>query len=164
MHNIEQKEILSQLLEHINLCLHAYRSEELVRERHGEDKSEAKYRRSWSPMRILQNHLHLFLDESGCDQCIAIATLLIYMIEKEFSDLCMGAPWDNLGIIDLAREASLDSLLEFLKSINSSLENSDEKTDEQLWQAFRKFEEEYNKILMEVNQKDSVAIKNLAID
>lgn len=161
---MEQKlrgdEVLRDLSEHISWCLSQYPVTEDVQLDSEEMKDEG-FHPDWSALRTLQNHLHYFLGHEESEQSSAVATLLVFIIGRIFSDLCTDTPWDDRCVINNARRQAHNAVMKLLTRFKSGVELTREDSDKVLWEAFREFEKEYSKILSTVNEKDLGALEPL---
>ncbi len=156
-HTNSVSEVLDELLTHMNWCLSNYENInacDLDRSDHSQLEAT---RPDWTFIRSLQNNLYGFLDRQEDSQAIAVASLLIHVIDKTFSDLCAATPWDNNGVIDVARINAHKALINLLIVFKDAIKSQHE-TDGKLWEGYKKFEASYNKILFEVNEKDQAII------
>jgi len=153
----KDNEILNELLKHIDWCLSNYTEDHSCQNGCSENGDYKNRRSDWTNLRIFQNNLFGFLDRSGSDQATAIASLLIYIIDKSFSDLCTATPWDNQGVIDAAREEVHRAILNLLSAYGRALQDQNQ-INENLWVAFRDFETLYNRTLKDVNEQDKAII------
>ena len=150
-------EVLNELSNHIDWCLSKYTEDHSLENNCIENAGHKNRRSDWTNLRIFQNNLFGFLDRPGFEQATAIASLLIYIIDKTFSDLCTATPWDNQGVIDAAREEAHKALLDLLSAYRLALQYQNQM-DENLWAGFRAFETTYNRILKNVNEQDKAII------
>lgn len=163
----KSNEALSSLVRHITWCITQYTEEEDLVKFSTKEKQGSGFTPNWSDLRTLQNHLHYFLGHPDSEQANAVAVLLIYTIDRMFSDLCTDTPWDKHGVINNARSAAQKAILELLECFKDALlpERADEKADMALWQAFREFENKYARILGDINREDMSALtKNRKIN
>lgn len=151
-------DVLDELLEHLDWCLSNYTNVDFCDSDCSNDHQHKVSRPDWTNIRSFQNNLYGFLDRQGDSQATAIASLLIHIIDKAFSDLCAATPWDNEGVIDTAREKAHRALINLLIVFKEAIQNQDQ-VDAKLWGGFRSFEEVYNNILNEVNEKDQAIIE-----
>ena len=151
-------DVLNELLKHLDWCLSNYTDNDSCDFDCSDDHQHKVSRPDWTHIRSFQNNLYGFLDRQGDSQATAIASLLIYIIDNTFSDLCAATPWDNEGVIDAAREKAHRALINLLMVFRDAIQNQDQ-IDTKLWGGFRSFEEAYNNILNEVNDKDQAIIE-----
>lgn len=112
----------------------------------------------WSAFRTLQNNLHEILVSDEQARPVALASLLITIFDKVFSDLCSDTPWDKEQLINDARKRLHQILLKLLTEIEIALKQNTPGSDGELWRAYSAFEFEYNKILCHLNKEDQIAI------
>jgi len=151
---------LNELIEHLDWCLLNYKDNDACSFDCKDNHRVTVNRPDWTYIRSFQNNLYGFLDRQEDIQVTAIASLLTYIIDKTFSDLCAATPWDNNDVIDKARAKAHNALLTLLSTFKEAIQNQNQ-IDAKLWSGFRSFEETYNNILSEVNEKDQETIERL---
>ena len=119
---------------------------------------------NWQPFRILQNNMYDILSCQSIGQAVPVASILINSINSVFSDLCTNTPWDKEGVVNLARVETQKELLQMLEYFNNALLEQKEKQDEMLWNAYRNFETNYNRIIQRVNHWDKDLLNNNVVN
>jgi len=151
-------ELLSSLVDQINWCVSQYSIEEDTFQ--VQDKA---FQPDWSTFRTLQHNLYGFLDPPQSEQALVVAVYLINIFSRVFSDLCTDTPWDKENIINSARKQTHYALLRLLEDIENIIRENHINIDGMLWISFRIFENEYNKILLFINEEDLKVINNIAL-
>ena len=148
------EEGFSHLKSQLEWCLNQYEPEieETV------DNGSQSYLPDWSAFRTLQNHLTGILIDSTEKNSVALAALIVNILNRVFSDLCSDTPWDKDQLINNARKRIHNLLLDLLKKIDSAIEENFENSDSLLWCAYCEFEFGYNKVLCHLNTEDQSAI------
>jgi hypothetical protein len=154
------EEVQRDLSAHIGWCLSQYSVAENGQFEF-ESLQDEGFHPDWSALRTLQNHLHYFLGHAESQQSSAVASLLIFIIGRIFSDLCTDTPWDDKRVINNARKRAQDAILKLLLRFKSGLELPNDDVDRLLWQAFREFDKEYNAILAAVDKEDMATLQKL---
>lgn len=122
------------------------------------DQITQSYLPDWSAFRTLQNHLNGILNDAIAENSVAIASLIINILNRVFSDLCSDTPWDKDQLINNARRSIHNLLLDLLKKIYSIMKEDFEHGDGLLWRAYCEFEFKYNELLCNLNKEDQIAI------
>ena len=156
--NIIGNELLSSLVDQINWCVSQYSIDEDTVQ-----VQDQAFQPNWSSFRTLQHNLYGFLDPPQSEQAVVVAVYLINIFSRVFSDLCTDTPWDKETIINSARKQTHDALLRLLENIEKTIRENHINIDGILWILFRNFENEYNKILIFINEEDLKAINNIAL-
>lgn len=138
----------------LNWCLQQYETELET----SVDQSNQSYLPDWSAFRTLQNHLNVILNDSTEESPVALAALIVNVLNRVFSDLCSDTPWDKDQLINNARKSIHNLLLNLLKKVASALGKDYEHSDSLLWRAYCEFEFNYNKTLCHLNREDQIAI------
>ena len=148
------KEEVLYLQSQLEWCLKQYETE--IEE--SVDQINQTYLPDWSAFRTLQNRLNGILNDSLTENSVALAALIINILNRVFSDLCSDTPWDKDQLINNARRSIHNLLLDLLKKIYSILKEDFEHSDSLLWRAYCEFEFNYNKNLCHLNKEDQIAI------
>jgi hypothetical protein len=130
------------------------------------DQTEKDFLPDWSPFRTVQNNLNVILNDSLTENSVAIAALIINILNRVFSDLCSDTPWDKDLLINGARRATQRFLFDLFEEIYSILQKDSENKNsaDKLWRAYSKFEFKYNKELCNLNKEDQKVINEIIMN
>jgi hypothetical protein len=149
----QSKEEILYLKSQLEWCLNQYENET-----EGSVQIAQSFLPDWSAFRTLQNHLNGILNDAIAENPVAIASLIVNVLNRVFLDFCSDTPWDKDQLINNARRSIHNLLLDLLKKIYSILKNDFEHGGGLLWRAYCEFEFEYNKLLCDLNDEDQIAI------